>query len=175
MGLQAVKPEEWPVGQRVLCPKCGKEGKAGISVFRAKGREYVYCVVNHANARKCVVGRAEKSVLQAVKPEEEVARWKSEVEKLREENEQLREQVARLKEENQQLREAIAAVYNARIAVAREYERECVRKVGIQRKTGLPEHVRATAWSILHALAGSESVDWVAVRLDAFEQLARFL
>ena len=49
--------ESWPVGQRVVCPKCGKGGKAGISVFRAKGREYTYYVVNHPDARKCVVAR----------------------------------------------------------------------------------------------------------------------
>ena len=49
--------ERWPVGQRVVCPKCGREGKAGINTFRAKGREYTYLVVNHADARKCVIGR----------------------------------------------------------------------------------------------------------------------
>jgi len=49
--------ESWPVGQRVVCPKCGREGKAGVSTFRAKGREYTYYVVNHPDARKCVIKR----------------------------------------------------------------------------------------------------------------------
>jgi polyhydroxyalkanoate synthesis regulator phasin len=49
----------WPVGQRVICPKCGREGKAGISTFKAKGRKYVYYVVNHADARKCIIARAD--------------------------------------------------------------------------------------------------------------------
>ena len=48
---------EWPVGRRIACPKCGREGKAGLSTFRAKGREYTYYVVNHPDARKCVIKR----------------------------------------------------------------------------------------------------------------------
>jgi hypothetical protein len=165
--LQSVKPEEWPVGQRVKCPRCGREGKAGVSTFRAKGREYVYLVVNHSDGKKCVVARADKAVLQAVKPEE-VEKLKARVAELEEEN-------ARLREENRQLREAIAKVYEARVAWAGPRERECLRLVAIQRKTGLPEDVRKPAWSILHALAGERSVDWVAIRLDAFEQLRGYL
>jgi hypothetical protein len=161
--LQAVKPEEWPIGQRIACPKCGREGKAGVSTFRAKGREYTYLVVNHADGRKCIVGRADKVVLQTVKPETE-----AEVARLREEN-------ARLREENRQLREAIARVYGARLVQAGPRERECLRLVAIQRKTGLPEDVRKTAWSTLHALAGDGSVDWVAVRLEEFERLRDYL
>jgi len=168
--LQAVKPEEWPAGQRVKCPKCGREGKAGVSLFKVKGREYVYLVVNHSDGRKCVVARAGKAVLQSVKQAsgEDALR-------LREENEKLKAEVARLREENRQLREAIAKVYEARIAWAGQRERECLRLAAIQRKTGLPEDVRKPAWSILHALAGEHSVDWVAVRMDAFEQLRGYL
>jgi len=172
--LQAVKPEEWPAGQRVKCPRCGREGKAGVSVFRAKGREYAYLVVNHSDGKKCVVARADKAVLQAVKPvlqsvkPEEVEKLKARVAELEEEN-------ARLREENRQLREAIAKVCEARVAWAGPRERECLRLVAIQRKTGLPEDVRKPAWSILHALAGERSVDWVAVRMDAFEQLRGYL
>jgi hypothetical protein len=171
--LQSVKPEEWPVGQRIKCPRCASEGKAGISTFRAKGREYVYLVVNHADGRKCVVARADKPVLQAVKPVLQSVK-PEEVEKLREENERLKAEVARLREENRQLREAIAAVYNARIAQAGPYERMCVRKVA-WRESKLPPEVRELGWSILKALAGDNSVDWVAVRMDAFEQLRGFL
>jgi len=171
--LQAVKPGEWPVGQRIKCPKCGREGKAGVSVFKAKGKEYAYLVVNHSDGRKCVIARADKAVLQtvkrvlqAVKPEE--------VEKLREENEKLKAEVERLREENSQLREALARVYEARIVQAGPYERMCVHKVA-WRESKLPPEVRETGWSILKALAGERSVDWVAVRMDAFEQLRGFL
>jgi hypothetical protein len=53
-----VKPgEEWPVGQRVKCPKCGREGVARVYTIRAKGHEYVYAVVNHADGGKCVIKR----------------------------------------------------------------------------------------------------------------------
>jgi FtsZ-binding cell division protein ZapB len=178
--LQSVKPEEWPVGQRIKCLRCGREGKAGISAFRAKGREYVYLVVNHADGRKCVIARADKAVLQAVKPVLQSVK-PEEVEKLREENERLKAEVARLeeenarlREENRQLRETIAAVYNARIVQAGPYERMCVRRVA-WRESKLPPEVRETGWSILKALAGERSVDWVAVRMDAFEQLRGFL
>ena len=175
-GLQAVKPEEWPVGSHIKCPRCGARGKAGVSVFRAKGREYVYLVVNHPSGRKCIVGRppaaAERAILQTVKRGGEEERLREENEKLRAELERLRAENERLREENRQLREAVAAVYNAKLVRAGEWERECLRKVAIQRRTGLPEEVRATAWRILGALAGE---DWAAVRLEAFEQLARFL
>ena len=168
--LQAVKPEEWPIGQRVKCPKCGREGKAGVSVFKAKGREYVYLVVNHSDGRKCVVVRADKAVLQSVKQAagEDALR-------LREENEKLKAEVARLREENARLREAIAKVYEAKIAWAGQRERECLRLVAIQKRSGLPEEVKLPAQNILRALAGEHSVDWVAVRLEAFEQLHNYL
>ncbi|MCC6064673.1 MAG: DNA replication initiation control protein YabA, partial [Thermofilum sp.] len=120
----SVKPEGWPAGQRVKCPKCGREGKAGVSVFKAKGKEYVYLVVNHSDGRKCVIARADKAVLQAVKPEEAVLQAvkpvlqsvkPEEVEKLKARIAELEEENARLREENRQLREAIAKVYGARI------------------------------------------------------------
>jgi hypothetical protein len=63
----SVKPEKWPIGQRIICPRCGREGKAGVSTFRAKGREYTYLVVNHSDARKCIIARAGEEVLQHIK------------------------------------------------------------------------------------------------------------
>jgi hypothetical protein len=52
-----VKPVEgWPVGQRVKCPKCGREGVARVYTVRAKGHEYTYWMVNHAD-KKCVIKR----------------------------------------------------------------------------------------------------------------------
>jgi len=64
-----VKPVgEWRVGERVVCPKCGREGKVGVTTFRAKGREYTYWVVNHPDARKCIIGK-----VPTAKPEAKVA------------------------------------------------------------------------------------------------------
>ncbi|MCC6004510.1 MAG: hypothetical protein LM590_09235 [Thermofilum sp.] len=168
--LQAVKPEEWPVGQRVICPRCGREGKAGVSVFKAKGREYAYLVVNHSDGKKCVIARADGAVLPPVKPVLQTVK-PEEVERLREENEKLRGELARLEEENKRLREAIAKVREAVIAQAGPRERTCVRKVA-WRESKLPPEVRETGWGILKALAGENSVDWVAVRKDAFERLS---
>jgi len=70
MAARVSGTESWPVGQHVKCPRCGREGKAGISVFKAKGREYTYYVVNHADARKCVIGRVRgpKAEVPTVKP-----------------------------------------------------------------------------------------------------------
>jgi hypothetical protein len=71
----SVKPEKWPIGQRIICPRCGREGKAGVSTFRAKGREYTYLVVNHSDARKCIIARAGEEVLQHIKqPRKRTAR-----------------------------------------------------------------------------------------------------
>jgi hypothetical protein len=52
-----VKPVEgWPVGQRIVCPKCGEPGVARVYTIRAKGHEYTYWMVNHAD-KKCVIKR----------------------------------------------------------------------------------------------------------------------
>jgi hypothetical protein len=68
MGSANVKPVgEWRVGERVVCPKCGREGKVGVTTFRAKGREYTYWVVNHPDARKCIIGK-----VPTAKPEAKV-------------------------------------------------------------------------------------------------------
>jgi predicted RNase H-like nuclease (RuvC/YqgF family) len=144
-----------------VCPKCGREGKAGVSVFRAKGKEYTYLVVNHSDGKKCVIARADSAVLQTAKPV--LQSVKPEVEQLRRENAELKAEVARLKEENARLREAIATLREAVIAQAGPRERECLRLVAIQKKSGLPEEVKQPAQRILHALAGERSVDWVAV------------
>ena len=57
MVAATVKPVEgWPVGQRVKCPKCGREGVARVYTVRAKGHEYTYWMVNHADG-KCVIKR----------------------------------------------------------------------------------------------------------------------
>ena len=47
----------WPVGQRVRCPVCGREGVAEYSILRRREKEYRYRVVAHEGGTKCVVGR----------------------------------------------------------------------------------------------------------------------
>jgi len=156
---------------RITCPRCGKEGV--LERYTSQGK--VYLRVRHMEGGKrrlCYLGpekplRRRGVTAPPAASSEEAAR-------LREENEKLKSELARLKEENRQLREAIAKVYEARIVQAGSYERMCVRKVA-WRESGLPKEVRDLGWSILKALAGDNSVDWVAVRLDAFEQLRGFL
>jgi hypothetical protein len=66
----------WSVGRHVICPRCGRNGKAGISVFKAKDHEYVYRVVNHADGRKCIIARADdkpKEVERLARLEEHAA------------------------------------------------------------------------------------------------------
>ena len=50
----------WVAGIEIVCPRCGKPGRAGVDRFKAKGKEYVYNVVRHYEAngvRRCVVER----------------------------------------------------------------------------------------------------------------------
>jgi len=47
----------WPVGRKVKCPVCGREGAAAYSILRRGKREYRYRVVAHEGGTKCVVGR----------------------------------------------------------------------------------------------------------------------
>jgi ABC-type arginine transport system ATPase subunit len=92
-----------------------------------------------------------------------VSEYEREIARLREENE-------RLRRENEQLRMALQSVYNARIAVAREREREALRLKFIAKKGGMDPELSAVAVSIMHALVRE---DWVAVRLSEFEGAVR--
>jgi hypothetical protein len=161
---------------RITCPRCGKEGV--LERYTSQGK--VYLRVRHMEGGKrrlCYLGPEKPLRKRSVPPaasSEEVERLREENEKLKSELARLEEENARLKEENRQLREAIAKVYEARIVQAGSYERMCVRRVA-WRESGLPKEVRDLGWSILKALAGDNSVDWVAVRMDAFEQLRGYL
>jgi hypothetical protein len=163
---------------RITCPRCGKEG--ALERYTSQGK--VYLRVRHVEGGKrrlCYLGPEKPLRRRGVTAPP--AASSEEAEKLREENERLKAEVARLeeenarlREENARLREVVARVYEARIVQAGSYERMCVRRVA-WRESKLPPEVRETGWSILKALAGDNSVDWVAVRMDAFEQLRGFL
>jgi hypothetical protein len=162
-------PDLGKVGERVTCPKCSKPGILAIDTFRAKGRVYSYLVVRHYEG-----GRVHRCVLSPAKPAkpEEVEQLRRRVVELERENEQLRQQLAQVRAEAEQLRVALANAFNARIALAREYERMCLKQHFIDKKGGLPPEVRETAKGILSALVAQ---DFVAVRLDAWQALERFL
>jgi hypothetical protein len=74
MDMQNPNIEGWEgkVGERVVCPKCGKEGIVGVDSFKAKGKGYAYLVVRHyehSRTRRCVIKRAEEHAKHA-KPAE---------------------------------------------------------------------------------------------------------
>ena len=58
------------VGERVICPKCGKEGVVAIERVGAKGHRYAYVAVRHYGppdwrARKCYIRRVEEGAAPA--------------------------------------------------------------------------------------------------------------
>jgi transposase-like protein len=183
--------EEARLGETVKCPKCGREGKLSLHYVYAKGFKYTYLAVAHEafyggrkSTRRCSLKLLKKEPAKpsakqvgleaAAKPEREGS------EKLREENERLKselarleEENARLREENRQLREAIAKVYNAKIAWAGPRERRGFYLAAVRHRKGeVPAELRPVIDGMLETLS---SVDWVAVRMDAFEQLRGFL
>jgi hypothetical protein len=176
---------EGRVGERVVCPGCGKHGILAIDTFRAKGRVYTYLVVRHyegGRVRRCVIKRVTEPAKPAkteeaakpAKPEEveEVERLRKRVAELEEENERLRAQLAQAQVQLEQLRVALANAFNARIAQAGPREREALRLKFIAKRGGLSPEVSETAVSLMHALVRE---DWVAVRLGAWQALERFL
>jgi hypothetical protein len=170
------------VGREVLCPKCGKVGRVVVFRTYAKGYRYTYLAVEHGEfyrdgktTKKCVLKLIGKEVLrrEVAKPEAKpeakpieayvVSEYEREIARLREENE-------RLRRENEQLRMALQNVYNARIVVAREKEREALRLKFIAKKGGVDPELSGLAVSIMHRLVAE---DWVAVRLSEFESAVR--
>jgi len=67
---------------------------------------------------------------------------------------------------------ALQSVYNARIAEAREGEREALRLKFIAKKGGLSPEMSRVAVEIMHALVRE---DWVALRLADFEGVAKLI
>ena len=55
-----VRVVTWEAGAEVVCPRCGKPGRAGVDKFRARGHVYEYRVIRHyenGKVRRCVVER----------------------------------------------------------------------------------------------------------------------
>jgi hypothetical protein len=172
---------ELELGKEVVCPKCGRKGYVSLNYSYAKGWKYTYLAVAHEavyggkkSVKRCLIKLLKKE------PAEKRVEQPEEAEKLREENERLKAEVARLeeenarlREENRQLREAIATVYNAKIAWAGPRERRGFYLAAVRHRKGeVPAELRPVIDGMLETLS---SVDWVAVRMDAFEQLRGLL
>jgi len=60
------------VGQKVACPKCGKEGIVAVDTFRAKGKTYRYLVIRHymnGKTHRCVIGKLDsEQASESAKP-----------------------------------------------------------------------------------------------------------
>jgi regulator of replication initiation timing len=169
------------VGREVLCPKCGKTGRVALFTTYAKGFKYTYLVVEHGEFYKD--GKTKRKHKLKLLSKERVLRREvakpieayvvsPEYERLREENERLREENERLRRENEQLRMALQSVYNARIAEAREGEREALRLKFIAKRGGLSPEMSRVAVEIMHALVRE---DWVALRLADFESVVKLI
>jgi hypothetical protein len=170
------------VGKAVACPKCGKLGRVAIFRTYAKGYRYTYLVVEHGELYKD--GKTKKKHKLRLVSKEKVLREGEakpkpvevfvapEYERLRAEVERLREENERLRRENEQLRMALQNMYNARVAEAREREREALRLKFIAKKGGLNPELSSVAVEIMHRLVRE---DWVALRLADFESVVKLI
>jgi hypothetical protein len=46
---------EWPIGETIACPVCGKPGKASITTAKGARERYVYRVVYHSATERCII------------------------------------------------------------------------------------------------------------------------
>jgi hypothetical protein len=56
---------DWPAGQTVTCPKCGKPGTASFTTGRGSGGKYVYRVVWHSASDRCFITGAVARVTES--------------------------------------------------------------------------------------------------------------
>jgi hypothetical protein len=56
---------DWPAGQTVTCPKCGRPGTASFTTARGSGGKYVYRVVWHSATERCLVPGAVARVTES--------------------------------------------------------------------------------------------------------------
>jgi HAMP domain-containing protein len=76
---------DWPAGQTVTCPKCGKPGTASFTTARGSGGKYVYRVVWHSATERCLVPGAVARVTESgevvpLTPKGKAAKAKTKVE-----------------------------------------------------------------------------------------------
>jgi hypothetical protein len=46
---------EWPIGETIACPVCGRPGKASITTAKGARERYVYRVVYHSATERCII------------------------------------------------------------------------------------------------------------------------
>jgi len=56
---------DWPAGQTVTCPKCGRPGTASFTTARGSGGKYVYRVVWHSASKRCFITGAVARVTES--------------------------------------------------------------------------------------------------------------
>jgi len=76
---------DWPAGQTVTCPKCGKPGTASFTTGRGSGGKYVYRVVWHSASDRCFITGAVAKVTESgevvpLTPRREAAKAKTKAE-----------------------------------------------------------------------------------------------
>lgn len=52
--VREVAPE-WPIGETIACPVCGRPGRASITTAKGARERYVYRVVYHSATDRCIV------------------------------------------------------------------------------------------------------------------------
>jgi hypothetical protein len=76
---------DWPAGQTVTCPKCGKPGTASFTTGRGSGGKYVYRVVWHSASDRCFITGAVAKITETgevvpLTPKGKAAKAKTKVE-----------------------------------------------------------------------------------------------
>jgi hypothetical protein len=56
---------EWPIGETIACPVCGRPGKASITTAKGARERYVYRVVYHSASERCVIKGAIAKVTES--------------------------------------------------------------------------------------------------------------
>jgi hypothetical protein len=56
---------EWPIGETIACPVCGRPGKASITTAKGARERYVYRVVYHGATERCVIKGAVAKVTES--------------------------------------------------------------------------------------------------------------
>jgi len=56
---------EWPIGETIACPVCGRPGKASITTAKGARERYVYRVVYHSADERCIVKGAVAKITES--------------------------------------------------------------------------------------------------------------
>jgi len=182
---------DYRLGEVIVCPKCGKEGRIGLHVAYAKGYKYTYLAVLHPavygkkerkqSVRRCVLKQLSKEPAKPAAKQPVRTELEAELQRLREENERLREEVKGLKGEVEELRRrlaeaqaqaahqvervraALAYLVDSRIASVGERERQALYLAAVARPSGkaLPSWAKRLNVSVEEVKAMLEQGKWL--------------